>query len=72
MPSKWPEGIEFKEIILYVCDNICKKCKSKLIIRKDRIHCIERKEGPIRLICKLSCCSNIQPTFRTYDTRFSE
>jgi len=60
MSSKWPEEIEFKEIILKVEDNICRKCKSELIIRKDRIHCIYSLEGPIKLICKLSCCSNIQ------------
>lgn len=64
MPSKWPEGIQFKEILLKVEDNVCKKCNSELIIRKNRIHCIYSLDGAIRLVCKLSCCSNPQCSSR--------
>jgi len=63
MPSKWPPEIQFEEIILYVSDNVCQICKSKLIIRKDRIHRIYSLEGPLKLVCKLSCCSNKQCSF---------
>ena len=60
MPSKWPTETQFREIVLYVSDNVCKVCNHPLIIRKDRIHRIYSLEGPIKLVCKLSICSNKQ------------
>lgn len=64
MPSKWAQNIEFKEITLRVEEQFCKKCGSPLITRKDRIHCISGLEAPLKLICKLSCCSNKQCALR--------
>ena len=60
MPSKWPAHVQFKEVILEVADKKCRACGSALVIRKDRIHCIYSLEGPLKLVCKLSCCSNKQ------------
>jgi hypothetical protein len=60
MPSKWPAGTRFREIVLKVEDNVCKLCGSALIIRSERIHRIYSLKGPIKLVCKLSCCSNKQ------------
>lgn len=60
MPSKWPPEIQFEEVILKVEDNVCQTCKSQLIIRKNRIHRIYSLKGPLKLICKLYCCSNKQ------------
>ena len=65
MSSKWPSETQFREIILYVSDKVCKICGSKLSRSSERIHRIERKEGPIKLVCKLSCCSNRQCDGRT-------
>ena len=58
MPSKWPVDNEFKEVILNVEEKTCHVCGSKLVIRKERIHHIYSLEGPLKLICKLSCCLN--------------
>ena len=58
MPSKWPDAIEFKEVILTVEEQTCRACGSTLKIRKSRIHRIYSLEGPLKLVCKLSCCSN--------------
>ncbi len=58
MPAKWPGDIEFKEVLLYVEEKTCHVCGSKLIIRRDRIHRIYSLEGPLKLVRKLSCCSN--------------
>lgn len=58
MPSKWPLETQFRERVLYVSDKVCKVCKSPLIIRKDRIHRIYTLEGAVKLVCKLSICSN--------------
>jgi hypothetical protein len=66
MPAKWPTDIEFKEVVLSIEEKTCTTCGSDLIIRKDRIHCIHSLEGPLKLVCKLSCCSNKQcPERRT-------
>jgi hypothetical protein len=65
MSSKWPSETQFREVILKVEDNVCKICGSKLIIRSERIHRIYSLEGPIKLVCKLSCCSNWQCNGRT-------
>jgi len=58
MPSKWSVDIEFKEVILKVEEKRCNVCGSKLVIRKDRIHHIYSLEGPLKLICKVACCTN--------------
>lgn len=58
MPSKWPVDIEFTEVLLYVEEKTCQVCGSKLIIRRDRSHRIYSLEGPLKLVRKLSCCSN--------------
>jgi hypothetical protein len=60
MPSKWPVETRFREVVLKVEDNVCKVCESALIIRSIRVHRIYSLEGPIKLICKLSCCSSKQ------------
>lgn len=65
MSSKWPPETQFREIILKVEDNVCQICGSKLIIRSERIHRIYSLEGPLKLVCKLSCCSNRQCDGRT-------
>ena len=64
MSKKWSTNIEFKTIILQVEDNFCKKCGSPLKIRKDRIHHVHSLEGPLKLVCKLSCCSNQSCAYR--------
>ena len=58
MPARWPTDTQFKEVVLYVEEKTCRTCGSGLIIRKDRIHCIYSLQGPLKLVCKLSCCSN--------------
>ena len=58
MPSKWPVDIEFKEVLLTVDEKICRVCGSKLVIRKERVHHIYSLEEPLKLVCKLSCCTN--------------
>jgi hypothetical protein len=58
MPSKWPEDIEFKEVILRVEEPMGRVWGSALVSRKDWIHCIYSLEGPLKLVWKLSCCSN--------------
>lgn len=58
MPAKWPEELVFTEVILHVEDKTCRLCGSRLKIRKSRIHRIYSLEGPLKLVCKLSCCSN--------------
>jgi hypothetical protein len=58
MPSTWPGDLEFKEVILKVEEKTCRVCGSKRIIRKNQVHRIYRLAGPLKLICKLSCCSN--------------
>jgi len=58
MPSKWSVDIEFKEVILKVEEKRCNVCGSKLVIRKDRIHHIYSLEGPLKLVCKVACCTN--------------
>lgn len=60
MSSKWSKNIKHKEVTLYVEEENCTLCGSPLIIRKDRIHKIHSLDGPLKLICKLSCCSNKQ------------
>ena len=66
MPAKWPTNLEFKEVVLSIEEKTCTTCGSDLIIRKDRIHCIQSLAGPLKLVCKLSCCSNKQcPERRT-------
>ncbi len=64
MSSKWPKHIEFKEMTLRVEEQFCKTCGSPLISRSNRTHCIYSLEGPLKLICKLSCCSNKQCVHR--------
>ncbi|MDM8548480.1 hypothetical protein QUF72_00320 [Desulfobacterales bacterium HSG2] len=58
MPAKWPADIVFREVILTVGDRTCQFCGGRLKIRKSRIHRIHSLEGPLRLVCKLSCCSD--------------
>lgn len=58
MPAKWPADMAFTEVILTVEDKRCRLCGSRLKIRKSRIHRIYSLEGPLKLVCKLSCCSN--------------
>lgn len=58
MSKKWSTNIEFKTIILRVEDNFCKKCGGPLKIRKARIHHVHSLDGPLKLVCKLSCCLN--------------
>ncbi len=60
MPSKWPKDVQFKTIVLKVEDKVCRACGSNLTVHKDRIHCILSLEGPLKLVCKLSRCSNKQ------------
>jgi len=60
MPAKWPVKIKFKEVILKVDQKTCHVCGSKVVVRKERIHQIYSLEGPLRLRCKLSCCTNRQ------------
>jgi uncharacterized protein with PIN domain len=38
MPSKWPENMKSKEVILNVEEARCRVCGNELVIRKDRIH----------------------------------
>ncbi len=73
MPSTWPANVQFKEIILKVENKRCRVCGSTLVIRKDRIHCIYSLKGPLKLVCKLSCCSNKRcPARRTLISPKSE
>lgn len=58
MPTRWPKGVKFKEVVLSVEQKRCTTCGSELIIRKDRTRCIQSLAGPLKLVCKLSCCSN--------------
>lgn len=58
MSTRWPAETEFRKIVLKAEDNGCRICGSALIIRSVRIHRIYSLEGPIQLVCKLSCCSN--------------
>ena len=58
MPSTWPTNVQFEEVILKVEEKICRVCGSALVIRKDRVHRIYSLKGPLKLACKLSCCSN--------------
>ncbi len=60
MPSKWLNDIEFEEVILTVEEKTCRVCGSNLKIRKSQIHRIYSLERPLKLVCKLSCCTNTQ------------
>jgi len=58
MPSKWPNGIQFKEIILSVNEKSCRQCGNELSICCHREHRIYTLEGPVKLVCKQAHCSN--------------
>ena len=65
MSSKWPSDTQFREKVRHKSDKVCPICGSKLIIRSERIHRIYSLDGPLKLVCKLSCCSPFQCDGRT-------
>ena len=58
MPARWPKDVKFKEVGGSVEEKRCTTCGSERIIRTDRIQRIQRLEGPLKLVCKVSCGSN--------------
>ncbi len=65
MPSKWPKHLIFKELVFDTNEKKCKQCGSNLIICSRREHPIYTLEGPLKLICKQSHCSNKECSSRS-------
>lgn len=59
MRYRWPEDTRFTPVVLTVEQELCSLCQRRLHVCDHRFHPILSLQGPLKLVCKLAHCPDL-------------